>query len=75
MNWSSLIISLIRLAIALTAWTREKGLLKAGQDQAIAKASLEMLEATKRGQAIREAIASLDDQSASKLWESMIDGT
>jgi hypothetical protein len=75
MNWSSLIISLIRLAIALTVWVREKDLLKAGQDQAIAKASLEMLEATKRGQAIREAIASLDDQSASKLWESMIDGT
>jgi hypothetical protein len=75
MNWSSLIISLIRLAIALTVWVREKDLLKAGQDQAIAKASLEMLEATKRGQAIREAIASLDDQSANKLWESMIDGT
>lgn len=74
MTWASVILALLQLARSLLSWTREKDLLKAGQDQAIAKASLEVLEITKTGRELRERIAAMDDAAAEELWRKMIDG-
>ena len=73
MTWASLILTLLKLATSLVGWMRDRNLIQQGQDQAIAKASLEVLEATASGKEIRERIRGLDDDSADALWSQMIE--
>ena len=71
MTWASLILALIKLALSLTTWAREKELLQAGQDKAIATASLEVLEATTAGKELRDRITAMDDPEVDDLWRRM----
>ena len=73
MTWASFILALLKLATSLVGWMRDRNLIQQGQDQAIAKASLEVLEATASGKEIRERIRGLDDDSADALWSQMIE--
>lgn len=74
MSWVSLILPVLRLVLALTQRANEKRLLDAGQDQAIAKAALEVLGTTTKGRELRDRISSLSDPEADLLWEKMLRG-
>lgn len=72
MSWISLISPLLQIALTLIKWGQQRSLLNAGQDQAIAKVSLDILESTQSGKMLRERIRALDDDTADKLWDDML---
>lgn len=73
MKWASIIISILRLAQSLIDWRRSSEYLAQGEDKAIAKAALDVLEATNYGKLLRERIRQSDDDAADRLWDEMTD--
>lgn len=74
MSWISLVLPLLRLVLMFQTWARERELMDAGQDRAIAQAALQVLEATKEGKALRERIKSLTDAEEEDVWNRMLRG-
>lgn len=72
MSWISALPTVLQLVLTILKWAQQKQLLAAGQDQAIAEMSLQILESTKAGKEIRERIRALDDDTADKLWDDML---
>ncbi len=71
MTWISALSALMQLALTLLRFLQNRQMIKAGQDEVIAKAALEILENTRTGKELREKIKSLDDDAADKLWDDM----
>lgn len=69
MNWASLILPVLKLALALFSWAQSRQLIKAGEDAAVAKAALELLDKTEEGKRLRERIRSLSDSEADDLLD------
>ena len=73
MSWISLILAVLKLISSIVVWARERQLLQAGQDQAIAQASLQVLAATASGHELRQRIEAMTDPEAEELWRRMIE--
>ena len=73
MNWGSLVLSVVKLVLAMVKWANDRRLIKAGQDKEIAKASLRLLESTDHGRKLREHVRGLTEDEADLLWNEMID--
>jgi len=54
------------------AWAKERQALKTGEDAALARAAVELLELTEAGKALREKIRTLSDTEAEELWKRML---
>lgn len=74
MNWFFLIGAMLELVLTLAKYVREKQLLDAGEDRAIANMTLAVLEATQVGKELREKVAAMSDPEADALWKSMVEG-
>ncbi len=73
MSWISALSTLMQLALTILKWTQQRQLLKAGEDAAVAKAALEILENTEAGKELRQKIRALDDDKSNQLWDDMLD--
>jgi hypothetical protein len=73
MSWSSVLVSGLKLILVFTEYLNNRQLLTAGQDKAVAEASVRVLEATKHGKHLREMIRGLSDEESKSLWEDMLD--
>ena len=71
MSWISLIVTGLKLLTSIMAYLNDKRLIQAGEDKAVARAALELLEKTQQGKELRERVKGLSDQEASDLWDSM----
>lgn len=71
MNWISIVLSGIKLAISIMTYLNDRQLLKAGEDKAVARMALELLEQTAEGKALRDSIKGLSDQEVADLWDRM----
>lgn len=71
MTWISALSTILQLVLTLLKFAQQRQLVKAGQDEVIAKHALAILESTEAGKAIREKIKALDDDTADKLWDDM----
>ena len=71
MSYIQLALLLLQLANKLADWGRERGQLKAGEDAAIGRASLELLKATTWGKAIAEKIDVLDKAGLDDLTDGL----
>lgn len=71
-GWLGILNLLLQAASALFGWLRDRQLIKAGNDAAVAKAALEILEKTQQGKELREHIQSLEDAEADALWDRML---
>lgn len=72
MSWVSFIVTLLKLAVSLTGWLKERRQIKAGEDALIASAALAVLEKTQKGKELRQYIDSLGDEDALSVWERML---
>lgn len=73
MSWASLIVAGLKLILSLVNWAKAKELMNAGEDAAVARASLAVLEATAEGQRLRDMLAMYNDAEAEELWKRMLD--
>ena len=71
MNWISIVLSGIKLAISIMTYLNDRQLLKAGEDKAVARMALELLEQTAEGKALRDSVKGLSDEEAADLWDRM----
>lgn len=71
MSWVSLVLALVKMAVAVQTWINSRQMMQAGQDRAVANAALDLLEQTKVGKELRERIAAMDDPEAEALWRRM----
>ena len=71
MSWVSIILTGLKLLTSLLNYLNDKRLIQAGEDKAVARAALELLEQTAEGKALRDSIKSLSDQEAADLWDRM----
>ena len=71
MSWISIILTSLKLLTSLLNYLNDKRLIQAGEDKAVARAALELLEQTAEGKALRDSIKSLSDQEAADLWDRM----
>lgn len=72
MSWGSLLVYALQLLVSILSWMNAKKLIKAGEDAAIARASLEVLEATNEGKRLHSLIQGLSDDEADDLWQRML---
>ena len=72
MTWLKILPTALSIILTILKWAQERQLLKAGEDQAVAKAALEILETTRAGKELREKIRTLPDDTSDKLWDDMI---
>jgi len=70
-SWVSIILTGLKLLTSLLNYLNDKRLIQAGEDKAVARAALELLEQTAEGKALRDSIKSLSDQEAADLWDRM----
>jgi len=70
-SWASIILTGLKLLTSIMGYLNDRRMIQAGEDRAIARASLELLEQTAEGKALREQIKNLTDQEASDLWDRM----
>lgn len=73
MSWATIILTGLKILLALLDRANQNNLIKAGEDKQIAEASVRILEATQHGKRIRENIKKLSDEQADSLWEDMLD--
>lgn len=66
------VVNMLKLAKSLWDWAKENNLVSKKQDQAVAAASLRVLESTETGHLLLEKISALPEEEADKLWESML---
>jgi len=71
MSWASIILTGLKLLSSIMSYLNDKRMIQAGEDRAIARASMELLQQTAEGKALREHIKSLSDQEAADLWDRM----
>ena len=71
MSWVSIIVTGLKLLTSIMAYLNDKRLIQAGEDRAVARAALELLEKTQQGKELRERVKGLSDQEAADLWERM----
>jgi hypothetical protein len=71
MSWVSIIVTGLKLLTSIMAYLNDKRLIQAGEDRAVARAALELLEKTQQGKELRERVKGLSDQEAANLWERM----
>lgn len=71
MNWIDIILSGVKLAISIMTYLNDRQLLKAGEDKAVARMALELLEQTAEGKALRDSIRGLSDPEVADLWDRM----
>jgi hypothetical protein len=71
MSWISLIVTGLKLLTSIMNYLNDKRLIQAGEDRAVARAALELLEKTQQGKELRERVKGLSDQEAADLWERM----
>lgn len=64
MPWFDFALAALKLANILADWARESGQIKAGEDAALGRAAMEVLQATEYGKAIAERV---DAKSKPKL--------
>jgi hypothetical protein len=72
MSWASIIVTILKLILTGMSWLKDRDLMKAGEDTAVAKAALEVLDATTEGQRLRNMLAMHDDAEAEMLWNRML---
>jgi hypothetical protein len=71
MIWFNLLMLLVRAATALFGWLRDRQLIKAGEDAAVARAAKELLERTEIGKRLREQVKALSPAEEDDLWDRM----
>lgn len=69
MSWISLILGLLKLANLILEDRQKRGLIREGEDRAVAKALLEMANRRKSVQAIQEEYAKLPHSEVLKRLE------
>lgn len=72
MTWASLVVSILKIALAVLGWIKDYRLIKAGEDKAISAAALKILEETQNGKELREHISALDEPETLFLWDRML---
>jgi hypothetical protein len=72
MLWFNLLMLLLRAAAGLFGWLRDRQLIKAGEDAAVARAAKELLERTETGKRLREQVKALSPAEEDDLWDRMI---
>lgn len=70
--WFQLLMILLRAASGLFGWLRDRQMIKAGEDAAVARAAKALLESTERGKALREHVKGLSQSEEDDLWERML---
>lgn len=76
MTWTaSLLLLVLQLVLSFLKTAQARQLIRAGEDKAIAKASLAVLDATEHGKRLHDLILSYNDAEADELWERMTDVT
>lgn len=70
-GWAEIALLLLRVANSIVTWAREQTLLTAGQDQAIAKASTDILRKTQAGKKIMERIDAMPDSGLNDLVDDL----
>lgn len=71
-TWIGLVQALISAASALFGWLRDRQLIKAGEDAAVARAALDLLETTQEGKRLREYVKTLEPTEEDALWDRML---
>lgn len=69
---AKILLGLINLVNVVFTWMKNKQLIDAGHDKAVAMAAEELLLSTERGKRLREYIRRLPDDEADKLWNEML---
>jgi len=72
MSWATLILAGLKMLTSIMGYLNDKKLIQAGEDKAIAAASLELLQRTAEGKRLREHVRSLSDTQEDDLWERML---
>lgn len=69
MAWAELILAGIKAVLAVLNWMQDRQLIKAGEDAAIAKAALDLLDKTEAGKRLREHIRALTAEEVDDLLD------
>lgn len=72
MNWGTVIVAALQAIVAILTWVNSKKFMKAGEDAAVARATLEVLKATEEGKRLYDYIQALGDTEAESLWKRML---
>lgn len=68
-----IVLGLISIAQQLFSWMKSQKDFNAGHDNAVATASLALLETTTQGKALRDSVRKMSETDADKLWGDMLD--
>lgn len=68
----SMILTMLKLALAIVTWLQQRKTLQAGHDKAIAEAAANILVTTETGKKLREDSRKATDEDADKLWDELI---
>lgn len=69
----SLLLAALKLILTFLKMAQQRDLIRAGEDKAIAKASMAVLDATEHGQRLRNLLTVYSDKEAEDLWDRMLD--
>ena len=72
MSWGSIIASVLGLITSIISLLNSKKMMKAGEDAAVARAALKVLEATDEGKRLYNLVSGLDEVEADSLWKRML---
>ncbi len=62
MSWLSLALTLLKVALAIMTWIRQRELIAQGYDQAIAETALAIAAKTAAGRKIMERVNAMSDE-------------
>ena len=71
-GWLNIVLMLVQAAQALFGWLRDRQLIKAGEDAAVARAALALLETTQEGKRLRDYVKTLEPTEEDALWDRML---
>ncbi len=72
MSWGQVVIAALQAIATIIAWIQSRKAFKEGEDAAVARAGLKVIEATEEGKRLRRIVANLSDQEAESLWKRML---
>lgn len=72
-GWLNIILALVSAAKAIMQWLHDRQMIKAGEDAAVARAALALLETTQEGKRLRDHVKALETQAdEDALWDRML---
>lgn len=68
----NIVLTLLGFAKSLMQWLHDRRMIQAGEDAAVARAALAVLETTAEGKRLRDHVKTLETAEEDALWDRML---